>query len=66
MSNTVYSAESMGSWPQPFTVPAGSYYSSNVGESGYTDSDITIELQCAGDWLEITTEDGQRYRYEIS
>jgi len=59
--------ESWFSFPQSFCVPKGCLYRKDTDKDfRYAASEVTIELYCAGDWLEIVDEDeNQCIRYEI-
>ena len=49
------------------TVPGGWYYKQDTDrEYQYAAQDLTIDLFCAGDWLEIVSEaENKRIIYEI-
>ena len=55
------------SWPQSFSVPRGWLYRTDSDRTYQkAGCELSVDLCCAGDWLEIVSEEqGKRIRYEI-
>lgn len=59
--------ESWYSWPQSFTVPRGwNYRTDSDGTYRTAECEMSLDLYCAGDWLEIVNENtGEKIIYRI-